>query len=81
MSEKDDRGDGAPAAGLDCAAAVQRERDRIRAALEVRCGRPSLTRGGNPFDCALNKGHIGDCYPIHGTISVRKERLEEILNG
>jgi hypothetical protein len=50
---------------------------RIRTALEERC---NLTVGENP--CLLNRGHISGCSTrIAATISITKDRLEEILNG
>ena len=59
-----------------CQQAVQEERDRIRAALKVRCS--GITVTGR---CALNLGHIGGCYTQADTISITRERLEEILGG
>lgn len=54
---------------------------RIRAAIEQRCGRDRISLGGNPFRCELNLGHIGDCSAFSGTLTITRERLEEILNG
>ena len=57
---------------------VRSEHDRILAALKARCGGQLANDARR---CGLNKGHIGGCSPITATITVSRDRLEEILNG
>lgn len=52
---------------------------RVRAAYEIRCLR--VVAGTTMQTCGLNKGHIGGCATINATITVSRERLEEILDG
>ena len=59
---------------------IEGERSRIRAAFKVRCGL-NIEAAEHGIVCGLNRGHIGPCSRLALTISITRERFEEILNG